>query len=186
MSALRRKDVQLGLVATCLVANWGLFLVRPRLDRLRGLEAEVERLEGERERAAGLQTLLADLDHVEEELAASAPPASSSSPEGFELSALAAACGLTVEAAAPFEAATARYGDDGPAPSSASALTERLRKADPGRRLVRWSAWGDFAGLLAFLERLPSLPGEPVVLDLQVERKRDPGAPLLIRMVLAS
>ena len=197
MSA-RRRAVYLVLIALCVLANWGMFRLRPRLTRLQASQAEVAELEQRRGDQRAFITLAAELERVESQLEASGPaPSAARDPAadpGLALAALAEQCGLLVESTTPIAAprapGQATQGYDAPATAPLKGPAERLQRAFPERPLLRWSAWGDFAGLLQFLEQLPALPGEPVVLELQVERAQRPGAQaspsLIIRLLLAA
>lgn len=198
MSA-RRRAVYLVLIALCVLANWGMFRLHPQLARLRSSQAEAAELEKRRGDEQAFLALASELERVEAQLEAAGPAPHSRDPAadpGLAVSALAQQCGLLVESATPIAAPRASgqptHGYD-PAPAAAlKGPAERMQRAFPERPLLRWSAWGDFAGLLRFLEQLPDLPGEPVVLELQVERAQRPGAgtepaaPLLIRLLLAA
>lgn len=181
-----RRNVYLALAAVCVLVNWAMFRLHPRGKELTALTEEIVRLEPASAAAGQVRTLQAELAAIEEDLAAVGTTDAARPDPSLDLSSLAAECRLVVETATPFESRRTTY-EESPQPvTSASGLAERMRRIDPERRLVRWSAWGDFAGLLAFLDHLPTLPGEPVVLELTIERKRHAGPPLLIRLLLAT
>lgn len=191
----RRRAVYCVLIALCALLNWGMFRLRPRLTRLAAGQAEVVQLEQRRGEQQAFVTLAAELERVESQLEACDPaPSAARDPAadpGLALAALAEQCGLLVESSAPIVTPRASsQGNDAPAAAPLKGPAERMQRAFPARPLLRWSAWGDFAGLLQFLEQLPALPGEPVVLELQVERARRPGGqespPLIIHLLLAA
>jgi hypothetical protein len=184
----RRKAASWALIAGCLLVNGAMFRLRPRWQELRGLEGQLATLEAERAGAAELARQVAELSRLEAELEARGGGALAARAEpcevGLALADLAARCGLALESTGPHVA-----GDAAPGAGREEPLAARLSRADPARQAVRWTARGDYVGLLAFREALPGLPGCPLVLELQVERVRAPlpgQPPLHIRLLLGA
>ena len=188
----QRKAVYWVLIALCLLVNWGMFRLHPRWKELAALDAQLEARAGDHTGAEELARMVAELERLERELE---PAGTSGSPgldagdpseTGLALADLASRCGLYLESSSPQAAPAAGT------TQAQDSLAGKLAKAHPQRPLLRWSAWGDFAGLLAFLEALPALPGQPVVLELQVDRVKSPAPagvdrpPLQIRLLLAA
>lgn len=196
----QRKAIYVLLIAACGLVNWAMFRWDPLRKELAALDAQLTALEAESADTGQLAAMTVELGRLEDQLAEQGVARTPGDPReaGLALADLAQRCGLYLDSssqitagAAPARQLTAAQlaaqAEAGGAPGAT--LATRLGQAQPERPLLRWNVWGDFAGLLAFLEALPSLPGAPLVLELQIDRTPQTGParpPLTIHMVLAA
>ncbi|HBP18480.1 MAG TPA: hypothetical protein DEA08_11945 [Planctomycetes bacterium] len=161
-----------------LLISWGLVRVRPRyqeLQRARTSSSELARRpRASEEEVARLRRQLADERRAK-------GPAPKPLPPG-ELSRLAAKAGLAVDVSDPWEPPQQRPGRS--RSSEPRSLPARLAEHERERVLIRWSARGDFLGLVRFLDFLGETE-RACVLELSLSAPESGAGPLHMNMVLA-
>lgn len=176
MSGAHRGPQLLLALAAVLAASWGGLRLRPLILERQGAEARTLEL------ASGLSATRAEVEELERQLAREqeAGRAPGTALTGSDLSRLAAEAGLAVDVSALWDPPPANRAL---APGSVASLPERLHAQDPGRLIIRWSARGEYASLLRFVDALAGA-GHAAVLELSLRTPAGGRGPLHIDMVL--
>lgn len=174
MSSAPRSLKLLWIALAVSLVGWGVLRLRPRWTALQTAEAELAKLE----LAPGATG--SEVQALERELAvAKGRGGQMAALPSRQLSGLAQAAGLRVDGSRVWEPLPRK----GPR-SAPRSLVERLRTQAPQRLLIRWSARGEFASVVRFLDGLTD-QGQAAVLELSLETPSEGRGALQIEMVLA-